>query len=201
MEKLSKYSLYLLTVYGIAVVIAAIVLWNDLLLTQKCAAMVAVVAVLHEWEEQRFPGGFYEMIAGRIGIKATSEQMHKMLAVPDIMIFVLTGLAFIVRDVPLFACAAILFGIVEGIVHLAGIKLAHTKKPYTPGMATAEIWACTSIVSIVLIAQSGMAGALDWVLGAVWMIVCFLAMEMSIWKMAGITPSKMRESMFGQRSK
>ena len=138
---LRKNSLLILTVYAVCAAVVAALTWNDLLLTQKCAAVMVVVACLHEWEEQRFPGGFLELMAQNMGLSVTDEQRASMLAKPDLMVGVLTFLGFAVRDVPLFACAVILFGLLEGIVHVAGIKLMDLRRPYSPGLVTAELWA------------------------------------------------------------
>lgn len=46
----------------------------------------------------------------------------------------------------------------EGVVHVVGIKLMGLKKPYSPGLVTAESWAAAFIVSIVLLAQQGAVG-------------------------------------------
>ena len=198
---LRKNSLLILTVYAVCAAVVAALTWNDLLLTQKCAAVMVVVACLHEWEEQRFPGGFLELMAQNMGLSVTDEQRASMLAKPDLMVGVLTFLGFAVRDVPLFACAVILFGLLEGIVHVAGIKLMDLRRPYSPGLVTAELWAVASIVSIVLLAQQGTVGPLDWVLGFAWLVICFAAMEIAVWKAAGISSREVPERMKARLSK
>lgn len=135
-------------------------------------------------------------MAENMGLAVTSEQQASMLAKPDLMVGVLTFLSFAVRDVPLFACAVVLFGLLEGIVHLAGIKLMGLRRPYSPGLVTAGLWAGASVVSIVLLAQQGAVGAPDWALGFGWLVICLAAMEASVWKAAGISlkevPARMR---------
>lgn len=198
---LRKNSLMILTIYAICAGVVAVFTWNDLLLTQKCAAAMVVIACLHEWEEQRFPGGFLELMAQNMGLNVTEEQRASMLAKPDLMVGILTFLGFTVQDVPLFACAVILFGLIEGVVHLAGIKLMGLKRPYSPGLVTAELWAVASIVSIVLLVQQGIIGPLDWVLGFVWLIICFATMEIAVWKAAGISLKEVPERMKARLSK
>lgn len=198
---LRKSSLVILTVYAACSAIVAAFTWNGLLLTQKCAAAMVVIACLHEWEEQRFPGGFLELMAENMGLSVTSEQQASMLAKPDFMVGMLTFLGFAVRGAPLFACAVILFGLLEGIVHLAGIKLMGLKRPYSPGLVTAELWAAASIASIVLLVRQGTVGPADWAWGFVWLVVCFAAMEIAVWKAAGISPREVPERMKARLSK
>ena len=140
-------------------------------------------------------------MAQNMGLAVTDEQRASMLAKPDLMVGVLTFLGFAVRDVTLFACAVILFGLLEGVVHVAGIKLMGLKRPYSPGLVTAELWAATSVVSIVLLVQQGTVGPLDWALGLVWLVVCFAAMEISVWKAAGISLKEVPERMKARLSK
>lgn len=191
----------ILTLYAICASVAAAFAWDGLLLTQKCVAVMVVIACLHEWEEQRFPGGFLELMAQNMGLSVTDEQRASMLAKPDLMVGVLTFLGFAVQDASLFACAVILFGLLEGVVHVAGIKLMGLKRPYSPGLVTAELWAAASVASIVLLAQQGTVGSLDWALGFVWLVVCFFAMEIAVWKAAGISPREVPERMKARLSK
>ena len=58
-------SLPLLTAYAAAVAVWAAVNWGGLALTQQLAAIATVIVCCHEWEEQRFPGGFLEMMGSR----------------------------------------------------------------------------------------------------------------------------------------
>jgi hypothetical protein len=36
--------------------------------TQRLVALFLVAIVLHEWEETRFPGGFVQLMTGKLGI-------------------------------------------------------------------------------------------------------------------------------------
>ena len=67
-EKLQKASLPLLTVYAVAVAVWAALNWDELALTQQLAAIATVIVTCHEWEEQRFPGGFLELMGSILGL-------------------------------------------------------------------------------------------------------------------------------------
>lgn len=195
MNALSKSSLYLLSAYTVCIVVYAALAWNDLLLTQQLAVIATAIVTMHEWEEQRFPGGFLETISSALGVDTAGVSAHRMYSKPDLLIFVMSALALFLPQFPFFACAMLVFGIIEGITHIAGIKLAHLKRPYTPGMVTGEIYAIFSIVGIVLLAQSGMVGALDWVLAVAWFILCFATMELSIWRVVGMKPEEIPQKV------
>lgn len=96
MRFLRKNSLWILTIYAACVAIAAALMWDDLLLTQKCAAVMVVIACAHEWEEQRLPGDFLELMAKNMGLEVTDEQRASMLSKPDLIVGILTFLGFAV---------------------------------------------------------------------------------------------------------
>ena len=188
MKTIRKNGLYLLSIYALIVLGLAIAFWGEIGLMQKIAAIATVLLAIHEWEEIRFPGGFLEMIGGRLGLDATKVDGDALHFKPVVMIFVVTAAAFFIPQVPLFTCALLVMGIVEGVIHVAGIKMARASKPYTPGMVTALIYATFSIVGIVLVAQAGLTTWIDWVLGTVWLFICLAVMEVSIYKTAGLNP-------------
>jgi len=196
MKSLGKYSLYLLSAYAAGVAGVSALRWDDLLVTQKLVAIATVIFTLHEWEEQRFPGGFLEMMGEVLNINIANVNRHAIFSKPDVLVAVMTLTALVFKNVPLFSCAVLIVGLFEGIVHVVGIKRAKRTKPYTPGMVTGEIYAVLSVVGIVLIARSGAATALDWVLGMVWSALCGAVMEIAVWKAAGISikdfPQKFR---------
>ena len=187
---LQRLSLPLFTAYAVAVAVWAAVNWGSLALTQQLAAIATVIVTCHEWEEQRFPGGFLELMGSILGLDTADVDPHRMYSKPDALIFVLTILALAVPQVPLFTCALLVLGCYEGIVHVMGIKLGKLARPYTPGLVTAEMYALFSIVGIVLMARAGVAGALDWVLGIVWFFVGFAVMEACVWRVVGLSPKE-----------
>ena len=189
-DKMQRVSLPLLTAYAVLVAVWAALNWGSLTLTQQLAAIATVIVTCHEWEEQRFPGGFLEMMGSILGLDTSGVDPHRMYSKPDALIFVLTILALAVPQVPLFTCALLVLGCYEGIVHVMGIKLGKLSRPYTPGLVTAEVYAVFSIVGIVLMTRAGVAGALDWVLGIAWFFVGFAVMEMSVWRVVGLSPKE-----------
>ena len=174
---------------------------GTLALTQQLAAIATVIVCCHEWEEQRFPGGFLELMGSILGLDTSGVDTHRMYSKPDVLIFALTILALAFPQVPAFVCALLVLGCYEGVVHVMGIKLGKLSKPYTPGLVTAEVYAISSIVGIVLMARAGAAGALDWVLGVVWLFLGFAIMEMSVWRVMGLSPreipARFREKIVG----
>ena len=220
MRLIKDNSLYLLTIYAVIVVVWAALSWETLALAQKLAAGATAIFALHEWEEQRFPGGFYEKMMGAFGVGGTADSpagkagesaMHgpsggsggsaeqadpsDALVYPDCLGFALTILALAFPQWPFFTYAILLCGVLEGIVHAAGVRLWHMPKPYTPGMATAEVFALFALVGMYLLVAGGTTTALDWLGGFVWLAACFAVMESLVWRSVGISPKDMPARM------
>ena len=202
MKNFNKYSLYCLTVYAILLLVIAMIMWNSLAIIQKIIIIATCIVTLHEWEEQRFPGGFFEVMSRIWQLDLSNIDLHDMYAKPDIFIFAITCLALIFPNALFLSCAVLLLGVFEGFIHIMGIKLAKLERPYTPGMITGELYALFSISCIIFLIDSGMTGLTDWVLGFIWLFLTFLIMEFFVWRTAGISPkelsSKARSVIFNK---
>ena len=133
MKTLQRISLPLLTLYALAVLAIGVVNWQALALVQKVAVILTVIAACHEWEETKFPGGFFEYMAGIMGVSTEGVYTPALYAKPDVLIFLLTGLALCFPQMPFFTCSVLLLGLFEGVVHVMGIKLGKPEKPYCRG--------------------------------------------------------------------
>jgi hypothetical protein len=177
-------------------------MWNSLAIIQKIIIIATCIVTLHEWEEQRFPGGFFDVMSRIWQIDLSNIDLHDMYAKPDIYIFAITFLALIFPNTLFLSCAVLLLGVFEGFIHIMGIKLAKLEKPYTPGMITGELYAVFSISCIIFLIESGMTGLMDWILGFIWIFLTFLIMEFFVWRTAGISPkdlsSKARSVIFNK---
>lgn len=202
MKTFNKYSLYFLTAYALVLLVIGILMWNSLAIIQKIIIIATCIVTLHEWEEQRFPGGFFDVMSRIWQIDLSNIDLHDMYAKPDIYIFAITFLALIFPNTLFLSCAVLLLGVFEGFIHIMGINLAKLEKPYTPGMITGELYAVFSISCIIFLIESGMTGLMDWVLGFIWLFLTFLIMEFFVWRTAGISPkdlsSKARSVIFNK---
>ena len=187
MINFNKYSLYCLTAYAILLLVIAMVMWNSLLIIQKIIIIATCIVTLHEWEEQRFPGGFFEVMSKIWQLDLSNIDLHDMYAKPDIFIFAITCLALIFPNTLFLSCAVLLLGVFEGFIHIMGIKLAKLERPYTPGMITGEFYAVFSIFCIIFLFESGITVLMDWIFGFIWLFLSFLIMEFFVWRTAGIS--------------
>ena len=70
-----KYYLELFTVFVLVFTLIDCILFSKLSDYRKLINLFMILGVLHEWEEKRFPGGFFELMAKKIGLKAEKRSL------------------------------------------------------------------------------------------------------------------------------
>ncbi len=194
MSKIIKYNLEIMS--GIFAVITAIAVinWNDLSLLRQMTVLFMILYTLHEWEESRFPGGFYRIFFSKCTIDPTvsEEQMHLPVAV-YLMIILLTP--FIFENIVVVALVPLILALFEGFIHTAGIVIHQLKKPYSPGMITAWIMFGYAIIMIHRLNTEFALEAFDWILGVALTIISFVIMEIRFMKGVDITIKEFQTNM------
>jgi hypothetical protein len=181
MKKIIRYNLEIFTGIMLLFCMITVVFWKDMSLVRKLAAGYMLLYVMHEWEEGRFPGGFYDLFFDRIGaeVKGDPYAMHVPAAV---LIIVFTLLPWVFDQVYLLLVPPIGLSLFEGFIHTLGIKLMKTKKPYTPGMITAWMMFAFAIYSIKVLPP---LGSKIWLLGIALLLVEFIGMQRTFIHLAG----------------
>ena len=180
------YNLELMTVILAIVFGAGLFFWNSLTLAGKALLGFMVLYTLHEWEESKFPGGFYDLFFGGFGVEinVSESRMHLPVA---IYILVMLLIPFVVQDVTFFVLIPLGLGLFEGVIHIAVIKIHKLKKPYTPGMVTGVLMFGYSIFIITQINKAGGLSVWQWVVGFVLALLGFVIMERFFLKTVGLT--------------
>ena len=179
------YSLEIYSVISILFLLIAAMMGN-LSFIQKVALVYTVLFPLHEWEEGVYPGGFFDKFSEVLGVKS-NEELRRITRVPvDILLLFITITPFCLDNymIPILMTATL--GIMEGVVHIGFIKLFRMPKFYSPGMVTAEIQFIVSILFYAYVAKHHMATGLEYVLGALFMIIAFMMMQKSLITIIGI---------------
>ena len=182
------YALEIYTVIAMLLIVGVAIFMGELTVIQKFVVFLSFIFILHEWEEGRYPGGFLDLISKHVlQMDVDKETMLGSRLVTGVFLFVVTVVPFVWADaIPLFAVTIAVFSIFEGLVHIAGIKLFQLSKPYTPGMATAEIELVTGIALIVYLAVNHLAAWYDYVFAPFVFIACFALMQRSLMGMIGL---------------
>ncbi len=195
MKLLTKYNLEILSAYTLVMLGALVAFWDSFSMVQRFAIGFLVLITLHEWEESRFPGGFLDVMGGIMHVDFSGVPKESVHLPARVFIFLFTLLPLLFPSVTGLFLALIYLGIFEGIIHIAGIKLAHTKKPYTPGMITAELLLVYSSVGIYFAVSSGLVAPLDWLLALVVFLGGFALMETSTYRILGLKPTDIIKNM------
>ena len=181
MKKVIRYNLEIFSVIMLICCLITVVLWKNMSLVRRLSSGYMLLYVLHEWEEGRFPGGFYDLFFGRVGaeVKGDRYAMHVPAAV---MIIVFTILPWIFDHVYLLLIPPIGLSLFEGFIHTVGIKLMKMKKPYTPGMITAWMMFAFAVYSINVLPPMGTK---TWLPGIALLLLEFICMQRTFIHLAG----------------
>ena len=183
---LVNYNLEILTVILAVVFGVSLFFWNSLTLAGKALFGFMVLYTLHEWEESRLPGGFYDLFFGGFGMKITAGEARMHLPVA-IYILIILLVPFALQQTTFLVLIPLGLGLFEGVIHVAGIKIHKLKKPYTPGMITGLIMFAYSVFIITQINKAGGLPSWQWIVGFVLAFVGFAVMEQFFLRTVGLT--------------
>ncbi len=197
MHFMKHYALEVYTVIALLLIVLVAIFMPELTVIQKYAVFMSFLFVLHEWEEGRYPGGFLDLISANILQREIDLETKKASRlITAVFIFVMTIIPFFCGDsIPLFAVTMAVFGIFEGCIHIVGIKLLRTGKPYTPGMVTAEIELVTGVALVVYMAMNHLAVWYDYTFAPFVFLACFALMQRSLMAMIGFHYSDILANM------
>ena len=181
-----NYNLEILTAVLTTVFVVSLFFWSSLTLAGKALLGFIVLYMLHEWEESRFPGGFYDLFFGGFGIKITASETRMHLPVA-IYILIMLLVPFVLQQTTFLVLIPLGLGLFEGVIHVAGIKIHKLKKPYTPGMITGLIMFAYSVFIITQINKADGLPAWQWIVGFILAFVGFAVMQRFFLKTVGLT--------------
>ena len=183
---INNYNLEIMTTILAIVFCVSLFFWESLTLTGKALLGFMVLYILHEWEESKIPGGFYDLFFGGFGIeiKVSEARMHLPVA---IYILIMLLVPFALQNITFLVLIPLGLGLFEGVIHVAGIKIHRLKKPYTPGMITGVIMFMYSIFVIVQINNAGGLPVWQWIVGFILALLGFVVMEQFFLKTVGLT--------------
>ncbi len=196
----ARHNLHILTAAGIAVAAYLVVEWGGMEPAQRALGVFIVGITLHEWEEMRFPGGFFGLMTRMFGIEGATElQMGKAHGAVAIAISFFAYVPFFLHEVAWLAMVPAILGVFEAFIHVAGIKIHRLKRPYSPGMATALLILLPSAACIIAFGALGMP-AWQWALSFAYYLATFLLMEVCVWGAFGISPKELPAMAKGARA-
>lgn len=198
----AKSNIYILTLAGVVAMAYVALAWEAMPAGQKALGFFVAGIVLHEWEETRFPGGFFELMMKKFGVEGyTEEQVGLAHGCVVIAIAFFAFVPFLLwEQAPWLAGIPVILGFLEALVHVAGIRIHNLKRPYSPGLATALLCLLPASICIALFSMAG-APAWQWALALLCCLAVFVGMEIGVWSSFGVdprtVPSRMRSVAAG----
>lgn len=196
-----KNSLELFSALVIILVMIHILFFPEISYVQKLTLAFALVSVLHEFEEKRWPGGFFELMAKKFGL--SKEKTNVDLAGFFVICYwiVLISLAFVFDNMVMFLIMSVALGIFEAFIHTVGIWIHKMRKPYTPGLISAWLMAMLSGYTIYYLNTNLLASGKDYLLGIILMIFGFMILQRGTFYAANMTYKDIRENIKKKLSK
>lgn len=182
-----KYSLEIFSAAVLLFVLAAMLFFPEISYVRKLVLGFAILAVLHEFEEKRTPGGFSELMAKKFGIDESRANFDLAGFFVICYWVVLLVPAFVFDGIEIFLVMSIALGFFEAFVHTAGIWIHKMKKPYTPGLVSAWLMAALSVYSIIHLNANTDVSGIDYLIGTIMMIVSFAILSRGTMYASGIT--------------
>lgn len=182
---IKKYALETYTTISMLLLVIAGIL-GDLSITQKFVLVYIFLFVLHEWEEMRYPGGFIESFAKILEINLTPELKKSSRIPTGVLLLVFTIVPFIFHNYPITILPIAFLGLFEGVVHIFAIKLFKSDKFYSPGLVTAELQAIVSIILFAYLISNSDLNGIEYLIGALIMLICYIILQKTITSMAGM---------------
>lgn len=185
---MKNYALEIYTVITMLLIVCVAIFMGELTVIQKFMVFLSFLYILHEWEEGHYPGGFIDLMTTNVIQRdVDTETKRGSRLITGVFLWVFSIVPFFYGEaIPIFVVATAAFCIFEGIVHIAGIKVLRTGKPYSPGMVTAEVELVTGIALIVYLATNHLAQWYDYTFGPFLFIACFAMMQRTLMAMIGM---------------
>lgn len=201
---IKRYALEIYTVLGMAFMVVTSLMGN-LSPIQRFVVCFNFLFILHEWEENAYPGGFLNLITQVIERDVNEETKRASRIPTGILLITLTLLPFFFDKIALFSVSIAVFSIFECFIHIMGIKIFGLKKKYTPGMVTALLEGALGIALIVYLAVHHLAAWYDYVGGFFLFLALFMCMQKTLTLMVGMRyrdlPALMRKQLQRMRER
>lgn len=190
-----KYHLEIFTVIVAVFTVVDLVLFSGISMNRKLVNLFMILGLLHEWEEKRFPGGFHQLMGKKFGWDLENADFDKAGVYVIAYWLVITILPYVFDKAVCLLLISVALSVFEALVHTMGIFLHKMKKPYTPGLVSAWLMVIGAAYIVWYLETNGLAGAADYILGAVLMLGGFILMDIGVLSAVGANLRDMMKSM------
>lgn len=149
-------------------------------LVRRFVTIFALLAAAHEVEEKVWPGGFFELMLRKFGIRKEEVDLERASAAVSVYWLLPLLLPYYLDRYAWLLVIPITLSFFEAFIHTAGIWIHHMPRPYTPGLVTAWLLAVAAVAAIGALRAEGRVGAGGWMAGVLAMVVSFLGLDLFI---------------------
>lgn len=183
----AKYNLEVLTFIMVTFIVCVAAFYPTLTIIQRFMIGFMWLFSLHEWEEGRYPGGFVNLIGGKLLKMEVGKETANLSRIPTMILLLgFTIVPFFFDNVWWLVPLPVYLSIFEGLVHIAGIKIFRMMKPYTPGLITALAELVVGGCCLAFIITSCSVEWWEYVVAVVLYFACFMFMQSRLTKLIGI---------------
>jgi hypothetical protein len=186
---LFKNILVLMTALGGCVAIYTAARWSSLPVMKRVDGVFFCFLIVHLWEENRFPGGFTEMITRKLHFTQADPNFGAIITSALVLLIAFIPLLF--HDAPFLTVVPLLLGILEPLAHLAAIRMSESRF-YSPGLVTALVLLLpTSVYGLTYASTNNILEPPGW-----WFCVIYLLAALLISQQVVVRASGMKYSEF-----
>lgn len=179
-------ALNVLTVAAVAVLFYVVVNWSRLPLLRGMVGLQFFFVILHILEEQRFPGGFVEMVQEKLHFTPANLHFGDLLLSAVVLVMFVPALLFPRRT--FLVMVPMVLDVLELVAHTAGIWMFDRKVPYTPGLAIAAFLLFpVSVYSIHYAVRNKLMRPVDWLFVSLYMLACLGVAQQIVVRASGMS--------------
>lgn len=184
---LGRYNLEVLTFIAGTFIVCVAAFCPALSVVQRFIVGFLWLFTLHEWEEGRYPGGFLDLIGDNLLKIEVSGELAGLSRIPTMcLILGFTVVPFFFDTVWWLVMLPVCLGIMEGIVHMACIRLFRLKRFYSPGMATALVELVVGGCCLAYLIACCAVPWWDYLISVALFFGCFALMQSRLVKLIGM---------------
>ena len=165
---------------------------------QQFALAFTAFALLQQWEEDVYPGGFFDILFGKVICldPIPSHEMQRMNFIyPQSICLVMVFLAYFGHAYAWLLTPIMWLGIIEGFGHGVMIPKFIQSNGYNPGKVTGLMWAALGWGTLIFMIVNGMAAWWGYLLGLLITLALLVFMAQGGMRSVGVNPRDMPKRM------
>ena len=180
LQWIKRRGTWLFVIFAVCFAAVNLALWGQLSLVRRFVTIFALLAAAHEVEEKVWPGGFFELMLRKFGIRKEEVDLERASAAVSVYWLLLLLLPYYLDRYAWLLVIPITLSFFEAFIHTAGVWIHHMPRPYTPGLVTAWLLAVAAVAASGALRAEGRVGAGGWMAGVLAMVVSFLGLDLFI---------------------